>query len=205
MNYKIYSFSNDDLHYDIKIYQKKVFDKFNIEINQIVWKKDHIKYGSLILNDGSIYSNNHPYFLDCIINNDKSDYLIFFDVDCIPLSPLFLDKLLNEISDKNTLSGAIQSNRFGTYVSAYFVGFYKNLYFECGSPPITDINTDPFLRFTKSCIERDKRINYWLPSHVERSPYGTTYENLIYHEMQIRKPSNHESFIKKCKLVLEEL
>ena len=81
MNYKIYSFSNDDLHYDIKIYQKKVFDKFNIEINQIVWKKDYIKYGSLILNDGSIYSNNHPHFLDYIINNDKSDYLIFFDSD----------------------------------------------------------------------------------------------------------------------------
>ena len=206
MNYKIYSFSNDDLHDDIKIYQKKVFDKFNIEINQIVWKKDYIKYGSLILNDGSIYSNNHPHFLDYIINNDKSDYLIFFDVDCIPLSPLFLDKLLNEISDKNTLSGAIQSNRLGTYVSAYFVGFYKNLYFECGSPPITDDNTDPFLKFTKSCTEHGKRINYWMPSHVERPPInGVTYENLIYHETMIRKQYNVEHFIKKCKLVLEEL
>ena len=127
-------------------------------------------------------------------------------MDCIPLSPLFLDKLLNEISDKNTLSGAIQSNRLGTYVSAYFVGFYKNLYFECGSPPITDDNTDPFLKFTKSCTEHGKRINYWMPSHVERPPInGVTYENLIYHETMIRKQYNVEHFIKKCKKILGEL
>ncbi len=205
MNYKIYSFVNDDLNTDIKLYQKRVFDKFNIDINQVVWKKDFEKYGYVILNDGSHYYNDHPHFLDNIIKTESTDYLIFFDIDCIPLSPLFLDKLLNEISDKNTLSGAIQNNRFGTYVSAWFVGFYRNLYFECGSPPITDINTDPFLRFTKSCIEHDKRINYWLPSHVERPPHGTTYENLVYHEMQIRKQSNNENFIKKCKLVLGEL
>ena len=49
-----------------------MFDKFNIEINQIVWKKDFIKYGSSILNDGSIYSNNHPHFLDYIIKISKN-------------------------------------------------------------------------------------------------------------------------------------
>jgi hypothetical protein len=205
MNYKIYSFVNADLNTGVKLYQKRVFDKFNIDINQVVWKKDFEKYGYEILNDGSHYYNDHPHFLDNIIKTESADYLIFFDIDCIPLSPLFLDKLLNEISDKNTLSGAIQINRYGTYVSAWFIGFYKNLYFECGSPPITDPDTDPFLKFTRSCIEHNKRINYWLPSHVERPPFGTTYDNLIYHEMQIRKPSNHESFIKKCKLVLGEL
>lgn len=63
MNYKIYSFSNDDLHDDIKIYQKKVFDKFNIDINQVVWKKDFEKHGYVILNDGSHYYNDHPHFL----------------------------------------------------------------------------------------------------------------------------------------------
>ena len=205
MNYKIYSFVNDDLNPDIKLYQKRIFDKFNIELNQVVWRKDFEKYGSVILNDGSHYYNDHPHFLDSVIKSESADYLIFFDVDCIPLSPLFLDRLLNEISDKNTLSGAIQSNRYGTYVSAWFIGFYKNLYFECGSPPITEQDTDPFLRFTKSCVDHNKRINYWMSSHVERPPFGTTYENLIYHEMQIRKLCNHESFIKKCKLVLGEL
>ena len=51
MNYKIYSFVNDDLNTDVKLYQKRVFDKFNIDINQVVWKKDFEKYGYVILND----------------------------------------------------------------------------------------------------------------------------------------------------------
>ena len=35
-------------------------------------------------------------------------------------------------------------------MSAWFVGFARKLYFECGSPSITDDNTDPFLNFTKA-------------------------------------------------------
>jgi hypothetical protein len=205
MNYKIYSFSNDDLNTEVRFYQKLIFDKFNIEINQVVWQKDCDKYGSLVLDDGTIYSNNHPHFLDYTIKNDKSDYLIFFDVDCIPLSPLFLDKILKEISDKNTLSGAIQNNRYGVYVSAWFVGFYKDLYFECGSPQITEIDTDPFLKFTHACTYYNKKINYWMPSYVERPPFGTIYENLIYHEMQIRNKINEEFFIKKCQEILKKI
>lgn len=206
MNYKIYSFSNDDLNPDIKFYQKQIFDKFNIPINQVIWKKNYEKYGYVVLNDGSHYYNDHPYFLEEIIHNEKCDYLIFFDVDCIPTTPKFLDKLLNEIYDKNTLSGAIQSNdRFGTYVSAWYAGFSRNLYFSCGSPPITNAETDPFLQFTKSCIDNNKKINYWMPTSVDRPPYGVTYEDMIYHEMQIRKQSNHNNFIKKCKQILINL
>jgi hypothetical protein len=61
------------------------------------------------------------------------------------------------------------------------------------------------LLFTHDCYKKNKRVKYWLPTSVDNPPFGTTYENLIYHEMQIRKQSNHENFIKKCKLVLEEL
>jgi hypothetical protein len=203
MNYKIYSFSNSDLNPYIRMYQKKVFDKFNLPLNQIVWEKNFEKYGYIVLNDGTIYYNDHTHFLDYIIKNETTDYLIFFDVDCIPLSESFLPKILFKISDNQTLSGAIQDNdRFGTYVSAWFVGFSRNLYFECECPSITEINTDPFLNFTKECLIRNKNVDYWMPTKFDNYPYGTTYEDLIYHEMQIRHEINHINFINKCKSIL---
>ena len=35
--------------------------------------------------------------------------------------------------------------------------------------------------------------------------HGTVYEQKVYHQFEIRKLEQHDSFIKKCKLVLEEL
>ena len=35
--------------------------------------------------------------------------------------------------------------------------------------------------------------------------HRTIFKNLIYHQFEIRKQEQHDSFIKKCKLVLEEL
>lgn len=207
MNYKIYSFYNHDLNPEIPSLQKKIFDKLNIPILQIVWQKDFERLKNTPpLGDGTIWYNDHPSFLENIILNDISDYLIFFDIDCIPLSNLFLDKLLSEVSDNNTLSGAIQSNdRFGTYMSAWFVGFNRKLYFECGSPSITEDNTDPFLNFTHACYKHNKKVNYWMPTKVDNPPlFGTTYENLIYHEMAIGRNKNSElNFIKKCKEILK--
>jgi hypothetical protein len=202
MNYKIYSFFNTDLNPDIGIYQKKVFDKFRIPLEQVAWIKDFKKYPPVTLDDGTIYYNDHPHFLNNILINDTTDYIIFFDVDCIPLSYNFLDRLLHEISDNNTVSGAGQNNCYGTYMSAWFIGFYRNLFFECGSPPITNRDTDPFLCFTQECIKRDKQIKYWAQTHIERPPFGTIYENLIYHEMQIRHAENQDHFINKCKSLL---
>ena len=205
MNYKIYSFYNYDLDPEIPLLQKQIFDELKIPICQIVWEKDFERLKTP-RPDGTMWYNDHPQFLKNTILKETADYLIFFDIDCVPISSLFLDIILNDISDDNTISGAIQSNdRFGTYMSAWFVGFARKLYFECGSPSITDDNTDPFLNFTHACYKKNKRVKYWLPTSVDNPPFGTTYENLIYHEMQIRKQSNHENFIKKCKLVLKEL
>lgn len=205
MDYKIYSFYNHDLNLEIPFLQKKIFDKFNIPLTQIVWQKDFDRLKNTSpLGDGTIWYNDHPEFLKHIILNETAEYLIFFDIDCIPLSIFFLERLLNEISDKNTLSGAIQSNnRFGTYMSAWFTGFYRKLYFDCNKPSITDENTDPFLNFTYACHNYNKRVKYWMPTSVDNPPFGTTYENLIYHEMAVgRKIKSQENFIKKCKLVL---
>lgn len=208
MNYKIYSFYNHDLDTEIPFLQKQIFDRLKIPVNQVVWKKDFNRLKNTPpLPDGTVWYNDHPNFLEFTILNETSDYLIFFDVDCIPLSREFLDKILNDISDNNTISGAIQSNdRFGTYISGWFAGFARSLYFECNSPSITENNTDPFLKFTHECHRRNKNIKYWMPTKVDNYPFGTTYENLIYHEMAIgRNITCRENFIKKCKCLLEKI
>jgi hypothetical protein len=49
----------------------------------------------------------------------------------------------------------------------------------------------------------------WKLSQNRDFGLGTTYGHngidMLYHQFEIRKQEQHDSFIKKCKLVLEEL
>lgn len=206
MSHEIFSFSNADLNPDIREYQKRVFEKFQIPLTQVVWEKDD-KY----LKPNGWY-NDHIHFLEKTLKTVNVDYFIFFDVDCIPLSASFLNILLNDIAENDTVSGAFQASHFGEYVGAYFIGVSKKLYFECGCPPITIDQTDPFQLFTTRCLELGKRVKYWMPTHSDGTWYvpsrdvyygfGTTFDHMIYHQFQIRDARQHAAFINKCQEVL---
>jgi hypothetical protein len=213
MNVGIYSCVNKNLNPEISKYQKLVFDKFNLEIRQV--------FGKEILNDDY---EDHPNMMIDIINKSKEDYIIFFDIDSIPLSYGFYPLMLNQIKDNQTLSGAIQCanhiDKNKPYVSPAFCGFSKQLYIDCGEPSFnTDrtpvIGCDNMQRFTNVCQHLNKNIIYWnvtnggnqkwdISSHNTKFGNGTIYENMIYHQFEIRFDSQHTSFIKKCKEILNE-
>lgn len=216
MNVQIYSYVNKDLNPEISKYQKMVFEKFDLNIIQVFG--DAIKKS----NDREFDYDDHPNALTNIIKSSNNDYLIFFDIDCIPLSYDFYPILLSQIKDKNTLAGAIQCanhiDKNKPYVSPAFCGFAKQLYLDCGQPSFnTDrtpiVGCDNMQRFTDVCYTLNKNIKYWnvtnggnqkydILSHNMKFGNGTIYENMIYHEFEIRCDYNHESFIEKCQFIL---
>lgn len=198
-NYQIFSFAKSDLNPQILTYQKAVFSKLGFNI---------IQY---------ISNESHAEALHHFINISTSEFIIIFDVDCIPLNKDFCHVILNQIEDKNTLSGVkgcvnhIDLNRF--YVHPCFMGFSKSLYYDVGLPSFKeDSNGDVAQSFTEKCIEYNKNIVYWNVTDVQTKKWklgndwfglGTVYENLIYHQYEIRFPENHPNFIEKCKSILK--
>lgn len=201
MTYEIYSFAHINLPKIIVDQQFKIFDKFGLKINQII-------------ND-----DTHGKNLENLIKNCKSDYIVIFDVDCIPLVKNIFDYINDDIQNYD-LVGAIgcanHLNKKDIYVHPSFMFFKPQLYFDCGSPFLhEDHNNDVAQNFTRSCIKNNKKIKYWsntnsndyiwdLPNNTKFG-HGTIYEQKVYHQFEIRKQEQHDSFIKKCKLVLEEL
>lgn len=215
MNVQIFSYVNKDLNPEIAKYQKLVFEKFNLKITQV--------FGDVIKKyDGEFDYEDHPNGLTNIIKNSNNDYLIFFDIDCIPLSYDFYPLLLKQIKDKNTLSGAIQCanhiNKNKSYVSPAFCGFSRQLYLDCDSPSFNTDRTlitgcDNMQRFTDICLKLNKNVIFWnvtdcenkkwdILSHNVKFGNGTVYENMIYHQFEIRFEINHNQYINKCKQVL---
>jgi hypothetical protein len=217
MNVGIYSFCTSDLNPNIALYQNKVFNKFNLKINQ------YIEEPTVDLHQ------QHGRVINKIIEQSKEDYIIIFDIDCIPLKYDFYKKICEQISDNRTLSGARGSSGNGMrdYIHAGFFGFSKILYTECGSPSMDyfdgEYSGDTIQRFTDECIKLNRNIIYWeitnaldnvfyIPSKNEHFGHGTIYENLIYHQFQISCPlkfinsdkhiENQNTFIKKCEEVL---
>lgn len=198
MTYEIYSFAHINLPKPIVDLQFQVFDKFGLEINQII-------------ND-----NTHGKNLENIIKNCKSDYVVIFDVDCIPLVKNIFDYINDDIHHYD-LVGAIgcanHLNKQDIYVHPSFMFFKPNLYFELECPYLCeDNNNDVAQNFTRICIKNNKRIKYWnntfstdnlwsLPDN-SKFGHGTIYEGKIYHQFEIRKLQQHESFINKCNQVL---
>ena len=215
MNVQIFSYVTKDLNPEIAKYQKMVFEKFNLKITQV--------FGDAIKKyNGEFDYEDHPNGLSNIVKNSRDDYLIIFDIDCIPLSYDFYPLLLDQIKDKNTLAGAIQCanhiNKNKSYVSPAFCGFSRHLYLNCDSPSFNTDRTlitgcDSMQRYTDVCLKLNKNIIFWnvtdsgnkkwdILSHNTKFGNGTIYENMIYHQFEIRFETNHNQFIDKCKKIL---
>ena len=203
MNVGLYSFARTDLNKEILYYQKEVFRKFNLNLTQIVADCD--EYG-------------HGEILNKIIQDSTNDYIVIFDIDCIPLKSSFYNILLRQIKDGNTLSGAkgcaLHIDKHTAYIHPCFFGFKRSLYYDCNSPNLmSDKNADTGQNFTHQCRKLGKPLKFWdvtqsnditweSPSLDLKFGHGTTFEHMIYHQYQIRLTEQQIPFINKCKQVL---
>lgn len=202
--FKIFTFYNSQINPEIPKHQKLVFDKFGISINQI---KD----------DGT----NHAGFLNEICKNTiDTDYLIFFDIDCIPTKKEWIVHLLTELlENKETIVGAAQTaNHIGDaknlYISPFFVGISTDFLKKLNYPDATaNSKMDVWQNITEQAKLHNGNLKYWWPTDIEEEKWylhhpvhnkfgiGTTYNDLIYHAFFSRE-NNSDGFINKCKSIL---
>ncbi len=198
----ILTFFNNKIHPDIPKYQKKVMNHFNINIDQIT-PKNWGTHASEI--DNYIYSINK-----------KWEYLVLFDVDCIPLD----NNIVNEgISWSMDNYGIFSVAQYAShipnsiiYASPAFMIFSKKTYDLLGNPKFIQTNrADCGGELTYACLEQGFSINLLYPSHIEQKKWklgdndmfglGTTYGDRVYHHFEARR-NRVDSFIKKCNTVL---
>jgi hypothetical protein len=205
MNILFFSVHSDDLNPEIPKYQKLVFEKFNLEIFQSVFKTVEDNY------------RQHGRQIDHVLRTTKYDYYVIFDVDCVPLNVNFYKRLVDNIQ-KDILCGAIgcanhiDQNRL--YVHPCFMGFSRNLYERCGSPDFEHSNIPPHYGDTGQLFSDKCDLKYYwnvtsndddkwdLKPLNTKFGHGTIYENEIYHRFQIAEPIQQQYFIDKCKSIL---
>ncbi len=196
----ISSFHKSNISPYLLFYQKMVFKMLGIELHQI--KDDNSSHGD---------------FMTKTLKTINADYFIFFDIDCIPLSTQAITKLLDQIKDNKTIAGAAQTaNQFNegknTYVGPFFMGISKTAYSVLEQPDLNRDNqkeVDVAGILSKKANEKNIKLKYWYPTHVEISKWplypegefgiGTTYDNLAYHLFESRYSANIVRFIRKSK------
>jgi hypothetical protein len=192
-------------------YQKKVFNKFDIKINQILVEPN-------LFNKGF---NSHGTLLTELSKNEDVDYLIFFDADAIPLKSNFIDIILDRIHGKHAIIGIEQhSNRLPDtvpYAGPACFAISKETYNKLGQPAYNETTrSDVAEELSYVSREKNVEINFFkfLNCEVPCWPLksniyfgiASTYEDLIFHNFESRNNSEHTNrFVKKCKEILNEI
>jgi hypothetical protein len=182
-------------------YQKKVFDFFDIPINQY---KTELR---------------HPMWMESIINSTLSDIILFFDVDCIPLTEDAVDFVLEKTNERS-VCGIEQQCNCNSSIDHVYAGpaclsihrktIEKLAPVKFNETPRGDVGEE----FTYKCEETNITLNFlrltnciepiWNINFNRKFGPGSTYENKIYHQFQIRNINQQQKFISKCKEVLNE-
>lgn len=204
-NVGIYSFYKSNVAVEIVEKQKLVFQYFGLEITQIL--DDNISHGD---------------FLNLTINSEQTpDFLIFFDIDCIPLNKKAITKLIAQIRDRKSIAGAAQTaNQFmqgkNIYVGPFFLGLSKTVYWNLNSPDMNDgaIWDVGGLLTMAARFQNEIKIHFWYPSSVEVPKWnlykngkfglGTTYSKLVYHAFETRLGESDNAFTHKCNEILNQ-
>lgn len=192
-------------------YQKKIFDKFGVEVNQILVEPNMLNRGF----------NSHGTLLTELSRNEDVDYFIFFDADAIPLKENFLDLIINRIYGKNVILGIEQhSNRLPDtipYAGPACFAISKETYNLLGQPAYNETKRSDVAE-ELSYISREKGIEVDLFAFKEckiptwplkdniKFGIASIYEDLIFHNFESRNNSEHTiHFVNKCKEILGEI
>lgn len=195
------SFFNSNINPDLVSYQKKVFDRLGINIEQ--------RWTGL----------THGHAIDNALSGGTWDKVAIFDIDCIPLHAEVLAHA-EAMIDEGWLYGAAQKANHipnsEVYCSPAFCCFTREAYERAGKPTFCETQWhDVGGHFTNEMIRVGHRAKLLWPTYVEnpvwdltesiKFGHGTNYDNSVYHAFESR--FNHEStsrFITKCKEIIGE-
>lgn len=180
----IFSCHMNNIPENVMIYQKKVFDYFDMELNQEF--SPH---------------NTHHEWLDYKINNTDFDIIVFFDIDCIPLQPNLYEYIVDQINDDNSFIGIEQSNQDINhnfiYAGPACFAISRKVFEKMNKPSFNitknydvggeftyyakDFNVIPkFFKFKSSSNKK------WKLGEDRKFGNGSIYDDWIYHQFEVR-------------------
>jgi len=205
----IYSAYFPNLDKKFTEYQKKVFDKFNLEINQIEIQPNMLGRGF----------NSHGTLLTELSKNEEVDYLIFFDADAIPLHSNFLNIVIDRVYGKNTILGIEQkTNHIPNsipYAGPSCFVISKETYNILGQPNYNETSrSDVAEELTHICREKNIPVDMfkfemcevplWDLDNNRKFGIASQYEGLVFHNFESRQGEHTHRFVNICRKVLEE-
>lgn len=203
---RIITFYNEKINPIVVDYQKKVFNHFKYDINQIN-VSNWVSHGKSI-----------DDYLTTI--EDPNEVIVLFDIDCIPLNKKIIGHAVEWVIKNDGVFGNSQlapklmkpHNNF-IYVAPSFMVFTMKTYERLGRPSFTtNDRSDCGGEITHNAIEKDVKIKLLYPKSVEVPifklkdniwfGYGTNYENNTYHSFESRFRKKDSFFLNKCKSIL---
>jgi len=169
---------------------------------------------------------NHGTWLGRVLERSNSDFVCFFDTDCVPITIEGLQNSIKEAINLQTFVGIAQaSNHIHGFTHHIFAapGFLivkREIYEQFGKPNMMGTPRSDAAQ-ELSHIADEKNIKYGLiyPTHYEHGPketggkpwnlgnygvygIGTTYGNVCYHLYQGRFEHNVTLFEKRCEEII---
>lgn len=200
---KAFSYAHKNITQEVLDLQRQVFTKLNLQIEQIVDDK------------------SHGDFLNHILKTCTCDYVIFFDVDCIPLTEDIYDIIITELQREKCIIGIEQMCNCNPHNHVYAgpgcLALERKLYFELNSPDLKENGnkSDVGEELTWACEEKGVKVKIFNAASSELPMWdlpdnrkfgiGTTYtynnKEVLYHQFSIRM--QNKNFINKCKEFLK--
>jgi hypothetical protein len=200
---RVITFYNEVVNPQFAELQKKVFNKFGYDIDQI-YVKNWVTHGKAV-----------DDYLSSI--NDENEIIVLFDIDSIPLNDTIIHKAVNWCKDNigifSCAQKAVKLKDPIIHAAPAFMVFSLKTYNFLGRPTFeTNLRSDCGAEMTHSARDKGVEIRMLYPSHVE-SPYaqldgpiqfgyGTTYGNEIYHAFESRFRKRDSFFLNKCNHIL---
>lgn len=198
----IITFYNDIIDQEIVLSQKKVFDKFNLNLQQIKPEK----------------WVNHGTCVDQYLNQikDENEVIVLFDIDSIPLNEWIVPYAIKWCQENIGIFSVAQKHPklISTILAApSFMVFSMKTYNFLGKPSFLETNrSDCGGEMTYTAREKGVEIRLlyptvsdipsWSLDEYYKFGYGTNYENKIYHSFESRFNKKNSLFINKCNEVL---
>lgn len=201
--FKIFSFYNSKVNKKVPRYQRKVFRKFGFHVHHV--RDENFSHGD---------------FLNHVCRHVKDTrYLIFFDVDCVPVCKKWLDALMEDLRQPNTIVGAAQTANHlqdgkNLYVAPFFLAISTEYLARLNYPDMNMTEDMDAAQNLTETIRRDGgQVRFWWPTHVEEEKWdlyhpehkrfglGTTYNGLVYHAF-LSRFDLADRFLIKCRALM---
>ena len=201
---KTITFYNNIINPTIVNLQKKVFNHFGFDIDQIN-VTDWVSHGKSV-----------DDYLKLI--TDPREIIVLFDIDAIPLNSTIIKDAVKWCSDNigiySVAQKAVNLKNPIIHAAPSFMVFSIETFNLLGRPTFTtNLRSDCGGEMTHSARDKGIEIRMLYPSNVETPHsqldgpimfgYGTTYGHQIYHSFESRFKSKDGYFINKCNSILK--